>query len=536
MKNDEDIDEKYCFPICHLCGAILNINLGLNVNISCEKDDLSKKISYLEFNKAYFKNIYQLNNELLKNNNLPSYMNEEIKRNYNHILNYFNKKQICKEHNYDKTIYCKNCNKNICLFCKSKHFNHDIIKYIDIIPTEFNYENLKNKIEERENNVKKIIIMLEEWKKDIFKMIEKLKNILKEEINFLKKFYFSFNNRYLNYNYIKNFNNIYNYLNNADINNLLNKKKLNDLCNKKKLSDKTKILNEIFMELEKEKKLSMSIYNLKDEFGFITLLTDNYFIYEKNGIIYLAYYYKNKINNVSKIVLNENYKRLDEICEVSVSSFTNKIFIILNGEYIYIIKYNLNLGKEQLSIIKIIEEKQNLSFCNCVEIKNDYYLISSLNYILLFIDNTIVKKKEFDNNIEALLPINNEYFIVLNGCYIDFYDLKEFKSIKKIKHNNLILNIFKFQENYVIYTSEQGIKIIYLKTKEIIQNIQIYDLFNCFFYVKMNNIFIISNYYIFDIKYLPDDKEFIVDELPSDGYGLYNPQITLLCYALYKNF
>ena len=59
------------------------------------------------------------------------------------IINYEQKYYICNIHNKEYNSYCEKCNKDICLFCKQEHKDHNIISYDNIIPENFDEENLK---------------------------------------------------------------------------------------------------------------------------------------------------------------------------------------------------------------------------------------------------------------------------------------------------------------------------------------------------------------------------------------------------------
>ena len=54
---------------------------------------------------------------------------------------------LCQEHNEKYESFCKTCHKNICAQCLAKsHQNHNIIKFIDLQPTNDEITNLKNSI------------------------------------------------------------------------------------------------------------------------------------------------------------------------------------------------------------------------------------------------------------------------------------------------------------------------------------------------------------------------------------------------------
>ena len=69
-----------------------------------------------------------------------------------------------------------------------------------------------HELEKREKFIELFIHKLEKWKYEILSMVEKLKNNLKNELKFMKALVSNFNKKFLNYNYITNFNYIYEYL------------------------------------------------------------------------------------------------------------------------------------------------------------------------------------------------------------------------------------------------------------------------------------------------------------------------------------
>ena len=85
------------------------------------------------------------------------------------IINYDLKNYICDIHNEKYISYCKNCNKNICIYCSNEHNNHEVNLY--------KIENKDNKIKELEELRSKIDNLNEDIKEIINKLNIVMKNI-----------------------------------------------------------------------------------------------------------------------------------------------------------------------------------------------------------------------------------------------------------------------------------------------------------------------------------------------------------------------
>ena len=217
MKSKEkDKNNIYYIPVCKRCGDILDIRIKpftFEINYYCENEELFKTTSIEKFTKKNMKNVNTLMKELHEEKNLPKYLYDEKENNYTKITKYFNSKQICEDHGHDISEYCKKCKQNICCFCNTEnnHLNHEnqIESYFKIIPTSYQLNNIMHELEKREKFVELFIHKLEKWKYEILSMVEKLKNNLKNELKFMKALVSNFNKKFLNYNYITNFNYIY---------------------------------------------------------------------------------------------------------------------------------------------------------------------------------------------------------------------------------------------------------------------------------------------------------------------------------------
>ena len=473
--------------------------------------------------------------------------------NYNNILKLFSEVEICKEHKFNVSEYCKKCKNNICLFCSNeeKHNDHKdkIIQYRDIILSNYEYEKAYKMIDQKEEFIKSFINKLENWKNEIIKKIENLKNILYQEIMILRKMTSNFNKKYLNYNYINNFNNIYKYLlgnlnkqfkqnNNDDnnINNSDNKDNINldynkfvydfykeENCNEMSLyflkilenlkKESNKNLNYIIKDNDKKNK-NDEIYN----FEKLVNLNDNYFIYQESQLIRIIYYYQNKFHLVSQINIKDNDFLKNSI---SVSNFDNKI-IHFDSKQIFILKYNLY--ENTIDISEIIPFNNIL---NCVEIKKGYLLIIKEKELIRWKNKKMEIRKSISDNITNIIPINNDFFTCFFSQSIAFYNTNTLEIIKTLNNIDFSFKISKFRDEFIICVGHGEITLISILTKELVQTIE----FLCYkkdrrymrnthilnIYIDSKFIFITQNNLIHIFKYHRFNKDFEEKNIKIEG-------------------
>ena len=117
----------------------------------------------------------------------------------------------CIIHKKDLTLYCKECNKHLCVFCVENmedniHFNHTIENLYKVIPSTKIINNIKNAINKEKTIFEEYFILIDEWKIKINNILDNYKQKLKDKISLIEKL-FSIFNRYLeHYTYYKNFN------------------------------------------------------------------------------------------------------------------------------------------------------------------------------------------------------------------------------------------------------------------------------------------------------------------------------------------
>ena len=251
------------------------------------------------------------NNSITKNKTISlSNMKEiEIKE----MCNYEIKECHCKKHhNENYTIFCKNCNKDMCAFCQKDHQEHELIHFYNIIIDE---NKLKDKMKENEERKDRLIV-------EIKKIINKLNNIIEKidlDHNIKNSIInnFRFENR--NYKVLRLLNIIYdNYSIFDDMNNIMRKQdiiinKFNDIIykiNNNKIEELTKdntniVENNNDIDIESrnliEKLLNQDINNIDDNKNFDII--NDYKIKNNEHI--------NKEYNINK----KEFQKIEEINE-----------------------------------------------------------------------------------------------------------------------------------------------------------------------------------------------------------------------------
>ena len=217
----------------------INNNILLNKFENTQNIDISKIICNIckIKNKS---NIY--NNEIYKclNCNINLCPICKLKHDREHkIINYDDKNYICNKHYENYTKYCKECKLNICIKCEKEHKDHKSIYYGEILPDNYNNNELREYIDKLKYEIKDIIKKLE----DIIKNMEIYYKISNKNI---------INNNNRNYEILNNINEFINYnniiikdikeiINDIDINNKF--KNLNKIYNK--INNKNYIIGEI---------------------------------------------------------------------------------------------------------------------------------------------------------------------------------------------------------------------------------------------------------------------------------------------------
>ena len=199
-------------------GKIKN-DKGRNVNLTKNKDkdsskslnvifhcDTCKRIPLIIFNEKNPKILKYCENdkkiELINSNNLLNMINikynkkkDILKDNPNITDNDINSKEfICLSHGKEFINYCEDCAKNICYSCSKEHFNHKVIHFSQLLPSNKDIREgnkilveMKRELDKFKNTTKEIIKICE----SLISIKEIIINNLKMNIDFKKLNFYS---------------------------------------------------------------------------------------------------------------------------------------------------------------------------------------------------------------------------------------------------------------------------------------------------------------------------------------------------------
>ena len=492
---------------CKKCDSNLSIRINPNtllINAKCESDfnHVFNNLYIGTFEKYYMKEeqLYKCSscNNILDNIgpyyyciNKDKIICTKCKLNEEKINNSYEWKLIekfkCKIHNINYTSYCELCNKNICLNCeKEGHKQHKILKYSSIILTKKEIEYTSNKLKEKEKFTTEVIRKLNIWKKNTDNnKVDRLILNLKNELSFLQKIFYNYNDKIMNYSYNKNMKIICEYINNQVNNNLkeflnannLKEEKdlmliiLNDLGNHQKNSPETE-------QIENKDILYTQQYD-KDRNLLIEKINNDYFILSTKNSLNLVKFEKNEIKILNTI---DFHKR---IYSMTNSLNDNQIYICLLGtSQVKIIDYNL-----EEKTLKFNNESITYStfednyFSKCIKI-NNFFITSGLKKIFIWYKNTKYNKFDILQYIELttftsdLLYMDDYSFISSQPddrtlIIFDSNNFNKLKIIHKIDCVDYLHCLFKVKNKYIIINCFGGIGLLLIDTKEIVQYIQI---------------------------------------------------------------
>ena len=121
--------------------------------------------------------------------------------NNHEIMDYNQKKFICKSHRNPYCNYCFTCKSNMCSNCLEEHNNHVIISFEEIKP---NIDELKTKM----NSIKNSINLLDEHIKELMNDLNKIMDNMKIYYNIYEKMLNNYDSNNKNYEILKNLNEI----------------------------------------------------------------------------------------------------------------------------------------------------------------------------------------------------------------------------------------------------------------------------------------------------------------------------------------
>ena len=197
----------------------INNDKGRNANLTKNKDkdsskslnvifycDTCKRVPLIIFSEKNPKILKYCENdkkiELINSNNLLNMINIKynkkkyiLKDNPNITDNDINSKEfICSSHGKEFINYCEDCAKNICYSCSKDHFNHKVIHFSQLLPSNKDIREgnkilveMKRELDKFKNTTKEIIKVCE----SLISIKEIIINNLKMNIDFKKLNFYS---------------------------------------------------------------------------------------------------------------------------------------------------------------------------------------------------------------------------------------------------------------------------------------------------------------------------------------------------------
>ena len=343
------------------------------------------------------------------------------------------------------------------------------INHIDLL--------IKNKSESFNNIIKSI----DDWKNQIDKKISHLKKNLIYEIKILEKLFYSYNQFYIDYVHYSNFNRCFKNLENYNNQNLKN------FMNSDNLELKTKyLIDALFYHEKKLKKTQGHLENVYNSYKIDKLeyLGNNYFLNyseEKNLLSILSLNNDNGCNisfsNIASIVSPE------KIISFGISNINNNIYACLDKKKLVFI---FNYDAEE-KYIKLTEEqiynKNDITgnFNRCIPISDDSIITCDNINVYLWKRISELNEIRYENvdnyygyeHLYDIAFVNNQYIVLTKSEKLIFLEknlemLNHIIKLDCIEEENSIIDL----NDFILVNCVDGINIISLKTKEIVQFIQ----------------------------------------------------------------
>ena len=475
QSNNTINNDYFCCPKCKERILIKLNPENFSLSYNCENNHKESNIDYNNFyNKRYIyknSNIFcqQCNKEKLNNikkikcsicnktlctNCIIKHKAQTKHNNYEIINDSFKK---CLIHNIDISMFCKTCQKNICIFClKDKeeniHINHEIINFSDIIPDINEINDNKNKLKEKVKKNNDIIIKLKKWKEEICSLIDELIDKLINENKINKMLIENFNWKYLDYinytNYKMSLNNLeiinegiekfykskmFIEQTNCIIDYLFGKNNINTIKNENKNGQNLNDNNKDRIIINKYEKNIIDIFKNNKS---LLYHDDSIYSYDlKNNKIYNEFAHNGIVKNKNE---NENNQTIYENMTNLIINITQKIGNC--NIIIYKTENNFNLDK----IINFFSDNENIKF-NKLQISN--------NYNFNFIKKTKINIKNninTNNNDKELNEISSDNLLSFKE---DKTLINSNKNITNSLFNNNISNIYNINTNSNIFSN-----------------------------------------------------------------------------------
>ena len=494
---------KYYYPCCSEkgCNGILDIKINednFSINYFCQNNPKHKKknIYFKTFERFYLKELTipkcsKCNISLEKDIRYECkscrkiycvfcfIYDEHIKDNNKDLLIINNK---CTLHKKDLTLYCTDCHKHLCIFCHkdnedNNHCEHDIENIYEVIPSLKEINELKEEIKKEKKIYEDYISLIDEWKKIIVNKIENYKRNIRDKISLIEKMFYNFNKYYNNYIYYENFNYFIKYhYNDKDLSNA------EFLLEKNTYERFSSILKEIFSNKEKKYEIKQPHSNelenpLSNKIKKIEMINDSHFFVYVNGSIKLLRL--NEEDNELIVLDNTEIDFNDDIESVTCSINKDKIYVCLSNKKIIKI-FNCDLINEIMELNNNEIKGENIlndKYLKCIELPNNILaaIEDEEQVISLWnLDNySNIKKIIINETIGDILLINSDYFISSqpNAKTLIFHNINNLNNDKIINNINSCESIhcLSSNKNYILVCCKEGISIISIKNKELIQ-------------------------------------------------------------------
>ena len=458
-------------PTCLLIPSIKVNRFNNELEYECSNNHKEKG----KFNEIYCKliqiNINECSSKICKNKSkyycIECYqllcdecckINNNNKHNHNLIdIKLIDK--ICFEHKETINSYCVFDKKNLCNFCED---NHNTIFLNNLFFSTSQIEEFKRLVNEVKNNSNSndfMIILFKELKELLLEYIKKINDFILN-YNKYKDLYASFlsnliciyennfQNKILNYNIINNIN--------------LNFETKNFEYNLffEELNQKIeKIKNNVKLNLSNEIKF---LKNIKNSWGKLIFLNDNKILSYDISI----YIFDTKKSENAFVISFNKFPFIRNIIQLK-----NNILIIICKEFISFVR----LFNEKYEIITKFNIRKNKNF---IELENNKLIsYSSLGKIFIWnnLNNSFKIEKEYNNfnnrKIKDLIIIKENLLALWESDNISFFNYEK-NEVYSINNNDFIIENYNNNRNCLFLINE---------------NILVFILQNCFYFIDINN-------------------------------------------------
>lgn len=254
-------------------------------------------------------------------------------------------------------------------------------------------------------------------------------------------------------------------------------------------------------------------------------------------------------NNNLIILYNLNSLILDKIEINQKISYLNKI----DNNYFIAISINnlfkINIIYDRLLVYNIIKLEE--IFTSCLALKNNIFILSSLNNIKIFDFNSSYKEPiQIINNCKypKLFYWNDDIFITYNSSsFISLYKricgTKSFQLMSTIRiisklyfSFSYLLKLLKLDNKTFMMLNNKNIYLIDMKKMKINHNIYFFNRFNDikFAYKIKNNIYIFCQYKLFMFQYFKNSM-ILIKIIEENELVIFNYLLNLSVKAYYPN-